>query len=162
MSTETEFSQLFLQKLNLVDGPLNSLEVARDMNVDHQKIVGVVKSLQTLEGLIDAQQKQSKQYQLTAEGKSILANGSHEWMVWKAVPQEGIEQAALIKSLPDASVAKLGFAKAMSNKWVAMHKSSGKPIVTRKAQEVIDEVKSLLSLVQTCKYDQVCSFVLKD
>lgn len=163
MSTEAELSELFLQKLNLAAAPLNSLDVAKAMNIDHQKMVGLVKSLQSLAGLIEAEQKELKQLQLSAEGKSVLANGAHEWLVWKAVPENGIEQPALLKSLPDANVAKLGFAKAMSNKWVAMDKSSGKPVIVRKVVDVVDEVKNMLALVEAGNYDQVCRcFVIFD
>lgn len=155
MSTETELSQLFLEKLSLVKTKLNSLKVAKDLNIDHQKIVGVIKSLASLPEFIHVIQVQQRKFYLTPEGKSILANGSHEWVVWNNVPEMGIEQAVLFKSLPDEKVAKVGFSRAMFNAWIAMEKFRGKSIIIRKANDVVDEVKNMLVLVEAGQYDEV-------
>jgi len=152
-----ELCQLLVQKLTLND-EISSVAIATELDVDHQKIVGAVKSLQSM-NLIEANQVECKRLVLSAEGKQIVANGSHEYLLWSAVPAEstGIEQQALMKSITDPNVAKLGFTKAMSNKWIAIDKSSGKPTVCRKVKDVVDEVRQLLQLVQSNSADQVIS-----
>lgn len=141
--------QLFVQKLSLSEtGLLNSIEFATNNSLEHQKVVGAVKSLQSM-NMVVAEQIETKRLELTGEGKQIVENGSHEYRIWEALPETGgIEQPVLIKKISDENVAKLGFTKAMSNKWIAIDKSSGKPLVIRKATTVVDEVRHVLQLVQ--------------
>jgi phenylalanyl-tRNA synthetase alpha chain len=51
--------------------PISSLEVAKKFGVDHQRVVGAVKSLQSLDGFIRADQTSSKSWTLTAEGEQV-------------------------------------------------------------------------------------------
>ncbi|KAJ6222667.1 hypothetical protein RDWZM_001212 [Blomia tropicalis] len=141
--------QLFVQKLSLSEtGLLNSIEFATNNSLEHQKVVGAVKSLQSM-NMVVAEQIETKRLELTGEGKQIVENGSHEYRIWEALPETGgIEQPVLMKKISDENVAKLGFTKAMSNKWIAIDKSSGKPLVIRKATTVVDEVRHVLQLVQ--------------
>jgi hypothetical protein len=46
--------------------------------------------------VISVEQYTKKQWELTAEGKSVAANGSHEAVVYNAVPNEGISQPELM------------------------------------------------------------------
>ena len=46
--------------------------------------------------VINAEQKVNKSYELTDEGRQVIAHGSHEAIVYNAVPKEGIAQAALM------------------------------------------------------------------
>ncbi|KAH7638770.1 phenylalanine-trna ligase alpha subunit b-like protein [Dermatophagoides farinae] len=151
--SDQELSQLLLEKLNLLQSPvvkINSLDFAQENQLDHQKVVGAVKSLQSLGELIKANQVESKRFELSNEGGQIVENGSHEFRVWSTIPMDGsILQSDLMKSIPDSNVARLGFAKAMSNKWITLDKSSGKPMVKRNASNVKDEIRVLLKLVQS-------------
>lgn len=49
--------------------------------------------------VISVEQYTKKQWELTAEGKSVAANGSHEAVVYNAVPNEGIPQPELMVTL---------------------------------------------------------------
>ena len=49
--------------------------------------------------ILVVEQVQNKHLQLTDEGQSVVANGSHEAVVFNAVPGEGILQAKLMVSL---------------------------------------------------------------
>ena len=155
-----ELTQLLVQKLNLINNGdqnelINSVKLASEMKLDHQKVVGVVKSLQSMQ-LIEADQVESKRLELTAEGRQIVSNGSHEYLVWSVIPESaGLEQAELMKKISDPVVGKLGFTKAMTNKWIAIDKSSGKPVIIRKMSTVIDEVQQFLQLVQNDSADKV-------
>lgn len=158
--SDQELSQLLLEKLNLLQSPvvkINSLDFAQENQLDHQKVVGAVKSLQSLGELIKANQVESKRFELSNEGGQIVENGSHEFRVWSTIPMDGsILQSDLMKSIPDSNVARLGFAKAMSNKWITLDKSSGKPMVKRNASNVKDEIRVLLKLVQSGAATKVC------
>jgi len=60
--------------------------------------------------------------ELTSEGKEVAKNGSHEVVLYNAVPEIGADQAKLIQDIPNG---KVGFSKAMSNGWILIDKSSG-------------------------------------
>jgi len=49
----------------------------------------------------------------------IIENGSYEYNLLKSIPKDGIPQNELMRSIPNA---KIGFSKAMSNKWIEMRK----------------------------------------
>lgn len=46
--------------------------------------------------LIQSEQVSSKQWDLTPEGKEVIEKGSHEALVYYAVPSSGISQAELM------------------------------------------------------------------
>lgn len=87
------------QILKYVDdhGQVDTLNLVPVFNVDHQKIVGALKSIEANGDLLNAEQTSRKTWELTDEGKLVLANGSHEACVFNAVPAEGIAQADLMK-----------------------------------------------------------------
>lgn len=151
---EQNLNEVILRLLN-ERSKLNSLSLSEELSVDHQKIVGVIKSLQSLGDIIKSTQIESKRLVLTEEGQQILQNGSHEALVWKAIPEEGIEQSALMKSIGDQNVAKLGFSKAMSQKWISIDKTCSKPIVKRKVNSIEDEVQLLVKKIKSMAIDEV-------
>uniref|UniRef100_A0A8C2EMF1 phenylalanine--tRNA ligase n=1 Tax=Cyprinus carpio TaxID=7962 RepID=A0A8C2EMF1_CYPCA len=133
-----------LRLVEKVDGGTDSQDVAADLGVDHQVIVGAVKSLQALGEVISAEQKSSKHWELTGEGREIAEQGSHEARVFNAIPDEGLPQNQLMK-MPSG---KVGFSKAMSNKWIRLDKAhEGGPRVF-KTVTIEDTVRDKLQLVQ--------------
>ncbi|XP_058812204.1 phenylalanine--tRNA ligase alpha subunit [Topomyia yanbarensis] len=126
-------------------GDVDTLDLVPVFGEDHQKIVGAVKSIEsTVADVINTTQATRKTWELTEEGKYILANGSHEAAIYEAVPEQGIAQAELMKSSPNA---KVGFSKAMSNGWIMMDKSGGAPVIKRKVTEIKDLVRDHLKAV---------------
>lgn len=156
---EQKLHEEILRRLN-DSSKLNSLDLSKDLSVDHQKIVGAIKSLQSLGDVIKSTQNETKRFDLTKEGQQIVQNGSHEAVIWNAVPEEGIEQSALMKLIGDPNVAKLGFSKAMSQKWIAIDKTLSKPIVKRKVNSIKDEVQELLKRFAKLDIDDVCIYLL--
>lgn len=122
----------------------NSSEYASSHSVPHDKIVGVIKSLQAA-GLIDAEEQKHASYALTQEATSYLQAGSPEAQVFAAVPQEGIAQQQIIQKL--GAVGSLGFGQAMKEKWIVLDKSSGQPVAKRKVESITDEVQSVLQCI---------------
>ncbi|XP_023164269.2 phenylalanine--tRNA ligase alpha subunit [Drosophila hydei] len=139
-----DLTERILQHLEAVD-KVDTLELATQFSVDHQKVVGALKSIQAHGDLVIAETATKKNLELTEEGQSVVEKGSHEAIVYSLVPEEGIAQTALM-SLGGAN-AKVGFSKAMSQGWILLDKSVSPPLVRRKVDQIIDNVKEQLVLV---------------
>uniref|UniRef100_A0AAX7TBJ3 Phenylalanine--tRNA ligase alpha subunit n=1 Tax=Astatotilapia calliptera TaxID=8154 RepID=A0AAX7TBJ3_ASTCA len=142
---DTGVLETLLQRVEKVDDGVDSLAVATSLGVDHQVIVGAVKSLQALGDVISAELRSSKHWELTEEGTEIAEQGSHESRVFSCIPQEGLAQSELMK-LP---FGKIGFSKAMSSKWIRVDKAhEGGPRIFRTVESIDDQVREKLLLVQ--------------
>lgn len=149
---ESRVPELLLLRLHVQDGGLESLGLAAELGLDHQQVVGAVKSLQALGEIINAEQRSSKHWELTAEGKEIADEGSHEVRVFQSIPAEGMAQSELMK-LPSG---KVGFSKAMSNKWIRLDKNAaGGPRIFRAVDSVEDTVKEKLLLILEGKVESL-------
>uniref|UniRef100_A0A8C8XR19 Phenylalanine--tRNA ligase alpha subunit n=1 Tax=Panthera leo TaxID=9689 RepID=A0A8C8XR19_PANLE len=138
-------AEVLLRQLAAADGGLDSAELAAKLGVEHQAVVGAVKSLQALGEIIEAELRSTKRWELTAEGEEMAREGSHEARVFRSIPPEGLAQSELMR-LPSG---KVGFSKAMSNKWIRVDKSAADgPRVFRVVDSVEDEVQRRLQLVQ--------------
>ncbi|XP_012522681.2 phenylalanine--tRNA ligase alpha subunit isoform X2 [Monomorium pharaonis] len=135
-------------------GETNSLDLADAFREDHQKVVGAIKSLETVDDLITVTPISKKKWELTDEGKYIIEHGSHEAVVYNAVPDDGIPQAKLVQSSP---YAKVGFSKAMVAGWITLDKSGDVPIVRKKVLSIVDTVqthlKNLTSVPENVKVE---------
>uniref|UniRef100_A0A9L0I527 Phenylalanine--tRNA ligase alpha subunit n=1 Tax=Equus asinus TaxID=9793 RepID=A0A9L0I527_EQUAS len=138
-------ADVLLRRLEAADGGLDSAELAAELGVEHQAVVGAVKSLQALGEIIEAELRSTKRWELTAEGEEIAREGSHEARVFRSVPPEGLAQSELMR-LPSG---KVGFSKAMSNKWIRVDKSAADgPRVFRVVDSMEDDVQRRLQLVR--------------
>ena len=155
-----ELPERILQVLDTSkDSTLESLSLTESLKVDHQKIVGGIKSLEALGEVINSEPYIIKKWQLTSEGEQIAKNGSHEALVFNQVPDEGILQPDLMKAA--GPVGKIGFSKAMSSGWILIDKSGGKPLVKKKVDSIVDNVKEHMILVSQGKIDQVWFLSMK-
>jgi len=82
-----------------------------------------------------------KKWEVTDEGKHIIEHGSHEAVVYNAIPDEGIPQMKLVKSNP---YAKVGFSKAMVAGWIELDKNGDVPIVRKKVPSIVDVIQTHL------------------
>lgn len=98
--------ELTEQILKYVDenGKVDTLDLVPVFGVDHQKIIGALKSIEANGELLNTEQNSHKSWGLSDEGKDVLANGSHEAVVFNAVPSEGIAQADLMKVINDCII----------------------------------------------------------
>uniref|UniRef100_A0AAQ4RRZ6 phenylalanine--tRNA ligase n=2 Tax=Gasterosteus aculeatus aculeatus TaxID=481459 RepID=A0AAQ4RRZ6_GASAC len=125
---DTGVVESLLGLVEKADGGVDSLEAAAGLGVDHQLLVGAVKSLQALGDLISAELRSSKHWELSGEGTEIAEQGSHEARVFGSIPPQGLTQSDLMK----LSFGKIGFSKAMSSKWIRVDKAhEGGPRVFR-------------------------------
>ncbi|KAG7309556.1 hypothetical protein JYU34_004009 [Plutella xylostella] len=130
----------YLDKQDKVD----TLKLASEFNEDHQKIVGAVKSLEALEMVVSDTVKNTK-WELTEEGQLVAEKGSHEAVLYHSVPDGGIAQAEIMKTVPNA---KVGFSKAMSAGWILIDKSGGAPLVKKKVETITDTVQDYLNEIK--------------
>ncbi|KAK0093271.1 hypothetical protein PV326_013917 [Microctonus aethiopoides] len=128
---------LYVEKNN----EANSLDLVNVLNEDHQKIIGAIKSLQTLDNVIEVNQINEKKWEPTAEGKHVIEHGSHEAAVYHAVPDDGILQSEIMNIVP---YAKVGFQKALVAGWIKLDKSTGKPIVHKIVSSIEDTTQKHL------------------
>lgn len=154
-----DLSEALLAEVNTAE-PVDSRNFATKLNLNHQAIVGAVKSLQSLGNIIKVEDQQNKSWQLTDEGQSVLKNGSHEALVFNAVPDEGITQSSLMSTVPNA---KVGFSKAMKDGWIKVDKAAeGGPRVFKKVTSIEDKVQECMKLVAAMKLDDLTEDQKKD
>jgi len=60
-----ELPEKVLSYLNHTGGLVDSLQLSKELEEDHQRIVGAIKSLNSIGGLIDVEQKTSTKWELT-------------------------------------------------------------------------------------------------
>ncbi|PAV55971.1 hypothetical protein WR25_25439 [Diploscapter pachys] len=87
--------QMILETIDKSKEPLDSLQYAAQLKIDHQRVVGAIKSLQAHEGLIEVDEVSQKRLDLTAEGKEIAEGGSHEFKLFEHIGKDGAAQAEL-------------------------------------------------------------------
>lgn len=150
-----DLTERILQHLNVSD-KVDTLDLVPVFGEDHQKIIGALKSIQAHGELVTAEPASRKSLELTGEGIEVAANGSHEAAVYNSVPAEGIAQAELMKSSPNA---KVGFSKAMSQGWIFVDKSVSPPLVKRKVDKIEDVVMQNLKAVASGTSDLAASVV---
>lgn len=129
---------------------VDSNELAAALKVDHQNVVGAIKSIQCFEGVINVELKNTTKWLLSDEGKQVAQNGSYEYNLYVAIPDEGIAQTELMTKVPNA---KIGFSKAMSSRWIKVDKSTKPPIVKKQVDNVKDEIKNLLLQVENGHFE---------
>uniref|UniRef100_A0A0V0J6T7 Phenylalanine--tRNA ligase alpha subunit B n=1 Tax=Schistocephalus solidus TaxID=70667 RepID=A0A0V0J6T7_SCHSO len=142
-----DVSQKLLQLLARVDS-ITSADAATSLKIDHQTVVGGINSLLQSEGLIEADPVVQTEFTLTDEGQHVLTHGSHEFVVYSSVPEDGIAMTELMKVSP---YAKVGVSKALASKWIRVTKTpENTQIVTKACDSVVDEVKASLENLQSC------------
>jgi phenylalanyl-tRNA synthetase alpha chain len=102
--------------------------------------------------LVNVEQLEHKKWELTDEGRVVAEKGSHEAVVYNAVPPQGILQSHLTNGLPNF---KVGFSKAMSCGWIKITRQGKDSFVTRKVDSISDTVQEHLRHIQDGRTSQV-------
>ncbi|XP_063842992.1 phenylalanine--tRNA ligase alpha subunit-like isoform X1 [Scylla paramamosain] len=128
----TDLSQQLLLAL-AQDGCLASHQFATKIGQDHQRIVGTIKSLESLGNVVDVKQMTVKSWECTEEGTCLANEGSHEARLFSSLGKEGRLLADIKANIPNSNIA-LG--AAMKNKWVKKEGEKVVPIVSSISDEV--------------------------
>ena len=117
--------------------------------LDHAAVIGAIKSL-LADQYVTAEDLSTSFYSLTPEGESILANGSQEIVVLKALEEAGKLSIPDLQGKVGKDVAKIGMGNCMKKKWIK--KDGGDLVPQKKSDEVEDEVKALLQKLVDGKF----------
>jgi phenylalanyl-tRNA synthetase alpha chain len=92
-----EVPQVLLEALANGQPSIKTIEFAEKLGVDHQVVVGAMKSIQATAGdCLEAEVVSKQALGLTAEGEMMVEHGSHEARVFNAIPEGGIPQSQLM------------------------------------------------------------------
>jgi len=120
---------------------------------DHNKVVGCVKALASLEVVLTTQIDREV-VKLTEEGRLYLDAGAPEAQVfWKAKENNGIAYTELEAALNPA-ITKVGFGAAMREKWISMDKNK---FVSPVAESIHDAVQENLRMCSDCTVKDVAA-----
>ncbi|XP_014290847.1 phenylalanine--tRNA ligase alpha subunit [Halyomorpha halys] len=151
MSGDT--NEQLLKVLRLVDEKekINSLELSASLNLAHNSIIGLIKSLSARDGLIETETETQVTWELTDEGNAIVNSGSYEVQVFNyLIANNNAPLPDVMKSTPNA---KIGFSKAMANGWIKIDKSNN--TVATVVDNVVDLVKKDLENIKNNDFTAV-------
>jgi phenylalanyl-tRNA synthetase alpha chain len=132
--------QLVLTSLAKDGSIADTWDFAISVNVDHQLLIGVIKSLM-VDSYVKDEPLSKSFWSLTEEGKEVSVKGSPEVQVFEAVPDAGIAVGELNKLLGET--AKIGMGVCMKNKWLQKKGD----IIVRSVVQVVDETRTILQEV---------------
>ena len=138
-----DLEEKILHRIENAKEPINTLTFASEMAVDHQKIVGAMKSIECHGSIINSEPSLVVSWELTKEGNEIAENGSHEYRVFQTVPESGIAQTQVLSSFANA---KIGISKALAQKWIRLEKGNP-PMLFRNVESVVDATGATLKRI---------------
>ncbi|KAG7158725.1 Phenylalanine--tRNA ligase alpha subunit-like [Homarus americanus] len=130
------------------DGVVISNEFGESIKESHQKIVGAIKSLESLGNVVNVKQNALKTWECTEEGTGVATEGSHEARLFNSLPPEGRSVADIKDNFPNSNFA-LG--AAMKNKWL---KKEGEKVVPAMTS-IEDQVQKYLQAITAGAADSV-------
>lgn len=136
-----DYEQVVLTALEKDNVIVDTWELAVQLNIDHQNLVGVVKSL-LVDKYIVEEPLSTTYWALTAEGEQVAQKGSPEIQLLNGVPSEGISLNELQAALGD--IAKIGMGVCMKNKWI---KKEGDQVIRLAGSDIQDETAKILNYV---------------
>jgi phenylalanyl-tRNA synthetase alpha chain len=143
--TMTEVSEAaILKHLSSAEAIDDTFPWAETSELDHLAVVGAVKSL-LADDYVEASDLSTSFCTLTKEAEAIVADGSQEMLVLKALTEAGQLSIPELQEKVGKDVAKIGMGNCMKNKWV---KKDGAVLVPlKKADEVEDTVQQSLKII---------------
>jgi phenylalanyl-tRNA synthetase alpha chain len=118
--------------------------------LDHAAVVGALKSLEA-DAFVVMEQLSKSFFALSKEGEDIVANGSQEMIVLKALEGAGTLSIAALQGAVGTEVAKIGMGNCMKSKWIKKEKD-GSLVPVVKSEEVMDEVQAQLKTLADANF----------
>ncbi|KAG9203074.1 Phenylalanyl-tRNA synthetase, beta subunit, cytoplasmic [Epicoccum nigrum] len=141
---ETQGRNLTQDVLDLLDTK-ETLQSNEDFPAVPQRDIKAALDRLASRSMVEYKTNDKEQVVLTSESEGIVANGSHEFKVWKAVKEAG---KIAIKELPNIvgkDSASVGQGNAFKNKWI---KKDGTDLVLVATEEPEDSMRALLKNIQ--------------
>ena len=147
-ASDVDYEALILQALQSADA-VSTFDLARQLNVDHQDIVGASKSL-GCDGYVTSELVSVSSWKFTSEGLDIVAKGSPEYRIWKLLEAGPLEQAAVADAVGGKEALDVGLSNGMKAKIFKLLKAEGKVSLQRSdpAKPFSDVVQSALVAAQ--------------
>jgi len=123
----------------------DSVALALERAWDHERLVGVIKSLVADEQVTFESDKREG-WKLTADGEQTLAEGSPEAQIFEFVRSQGSTTVAAIDEAFGV-IGKIGVGAAMKNGWIGMDKQT--KAVTTKCDNITDSARADVSALHT-------------
>lgn len=141
-------------------GHVNTLQLATELNVEHQSLVGAMMSIDAFGDVIKCEARKDKRWTLSKEGEWISVNGSQEYQLFQVLGESGVEQKKLVQLVSEPQVAKIGLAKAMEYGWISIDKGSEIVLVKRKVSSVEDQIGNIAKQLSklSIKFNEVSKF----
>ena len=94
---------------------INSVDLAKEMNLDHQQAVGLIKALETKE-VVESEKKEMKEIILTDGGKDCLEKGAPDIQILKELKANGTQTKKDLTAKLGKSIMGFGFNLAVKSK----------------------------------------------
>ena len=137
-------------------GEVDSQDLAEQMKLDHQQVIGLIKALEIKE-IVESEKKENKGIVLTPGGKDCLEKGAPDIQILKELKANGTQKKKDLSAKLGNSIMGFGFNLAMKSKSIAYDKSSDN--VSLKVEELPKEdilqatVKKMKENPDPTKYD---------
>ena len=119
-------------------GEIDSQDLADEMKMDHQQVIGIIKALETKE-ILQSEKKEKKQIILTDDGKICLEKGSPDIQLLKELKENGTQTKKDLIAKLGKTVMGFGFNLAMKSKIISYDKTTDK--VSLKKDDIPQEDK---------------------
>lgn len=118
---------------------------AAEQKLDHQAVVGALKSLLS-DSYVATTDLATSSFEFTAEATQVVANGSPEFLVYQAIQASGAGLSmADLQAAVGKDVAKIGMGNAMRVKWI---KKDGQTLLPAVETAPLDTVRQQLQSIQ--------------
>ena len=125
----------------------NTLDFAQKHGVDHNAVIGALKSL-AADNYIEMVAEDHEAYKMLSEGEKAMKDGSPEAQIFQMIKDDGSDKGE-IEQLAGA-LAKVGLSQCMQAKWVQIDKERGGKIF-KMVPSVTDAVQEQLKLIAAGK-----------
>ena len=115
-------------------GEIDSQDLAEEMKLEHQQVIGLIKALETKE-IVETEKKEKKCIRLTPDGQNCLEKGAPDLQILKDLKENGTQT----KKDLTTKFGNFGFNLAMKSKLIAYDKSTDN--VSLKVEELPKEDK---------------------
>ena len=136
-------------------GEIDSLDLANQMKLEHQQLIGLIKSLEMKE-IISTEKKEKKGIVLTNGGKNCLEKGAPDILILKELKLHGTQTKTELTEKLGKDVMGFGFNLAMKSKAISYEKARDNVILNLKelpADKLQETVKKMVADPDPTKYD---------
>lgn len=141
-----DYEQLILSIIAKQQVISNTWDLSIELKIDHQVLIGVIKSLLT-DSYLCEEPLSTTYWILTSEGEQVLAKGSPEMQVLNMITNDTGISLSELQQVLGADVVKIGLGVCMKNKWIQKNGDMIVRLVTSGDKSLLDDTSLLLTKV---------------